>query len=80
MSDFRYAFRQLRKNPGFTAIAVITLALVSGANTALFTLLDQLLLRLLPIKDPQGLVLLTARGDHYGSNWGDLAFNRFHNL
>ena len=74
-NDFRYAFRQLRKNPGFTAIAVITLALGIGANTALFTLLDQLLLRLLPVKDPQELVLLTARGDHYGSNWGSNAIS-----
>ena len=74
-NDFRYALRQLRKNPGFTAIAVITLALGIGANTALFTLLDQLLLRLLPVKDPQELVLLTARGDHYGSNWGSNAIS-----
>jgi len=75
LNDFRYALRQLRKNPGFTAIAVITLALGIGANTALFTLLDQLLLRLLPVKDPQELVLLTARGDHYGSNWGSNAIS-----
>lgn len=74
-NDLRYAFRQLRKNPGFTAVAVLTLALGIGANTALFTLLDQLLLRLLPVKDPQELVLLTARGDHYGSNFGSNAIS-----
>jgi putative ABC transport system permease protein len=75
INDLRYAFRQLRKSPGFTAIAVVTLALGIGANTALFTLLDQLLLRLLPVKDPQELVLLTARGDHYGSNFGSNAIS-----
>ena len=74
-TDFRYALRQLRKSPGFTVIAVITLALGIGANTALFTLLDQLLLRLLPVKDAQELVLLTARGEHYGSNFGSNAIS-----
>jgi predicted permease len=68
--DLRYAARVLAKNPVFTAVAVLTLALGIGANTAIFTLLDQVLLRLLPVKDPQKLVLLTARGPHYGSNWG----------
>src|SRR6185436_14768765 len=68
--DLRYALRQLRRSPGFTAAAVLTLGLGIGANTAIFTLLDQVLLRLLPVKDPHELVLLTMRGKHYGSNWG----------
>ena len=59
----------------FTAVAVLSLALGIGANTAIFTLLDQILLRLMPVKDPQSLVLLTMRGRHYGSNWGGNAIS-----
>lgn len=75
VGDIRYAVRVLAKNPLFTAIAVLTLALGIGANTAIFTLLDQILLRLLPVKQPQQLVLLTERGRHYGSNWGGNAIS-----
>ena len=73
--DLRYAFRSLRKAPVFTAVAVLSLALGIGANTAIFTLLDQILLRLLPVKDAKELVLLTMRGRHYGSNWGGNAIS-----
>jgi predicted permease len=73
--DLQYALRTLRRTPGFTAVAVLTLALGIGANTAIFTLLDQVLLRLLPVKDPHALVLLTMRGKHYGSNWGQNAIS-----
>ncbi|MFN7995664.1 MAG: ABC transporter permease [Bryobacteraceae bacterium] len=68
--DLRYSLRTFRKSPVFVAVAVLSLALGIGANTAIFTLVDQLLLRLLPVKDPQQLVLLWGRGPHYGSNNG----------
>lgn len=69
-NNLRYALRTLRKSPVFTVVAVSSLALGIGANTAIFTLLDQVLLRLLPVKDPGQLVLLSMKGSHYGSNWG----------
>ena len=70
VQDLRYAFRTLRKAPLFTSVAVLSLALGIGANTAIFTLVNQLILQLLPVRDPEQLVLLTARGSHYGSNTG----------
>jgi predicted permease len=68
--DIRYALRSLGKAPIFTTVAVLSLALGIGANTAIFSLLDQLLLRPLPVRDPAAIVQLAARGNHYGSNWG----------
>ena len=58
MNDLRFAFRQLLKNPGFTAVAVLTLALGIGANTAIFQLLDAIRLRTLPARKPQELALV----------------------
>lgn len=58
LADLRYTFRILRKSPGFTAVAVLSLGLGIGANTAIFTLIDNLMLKSLPVKDPQELVIL----------------------
>ncbi|MEZ5404149.1 MAG: ABC transporter permease [Bryobacteraceae bacterium] len=71
----RDAIRSLRKNPGLIAIAILSLSLGIGANTAIFSLLDQILLRMLPVEAPERLVQLAARGPHYGSNTGSNAMS-----
>ena len=69
--DFSFGLRALRKSPAFTVVAVLTLALGIGANTAIFSLMDQVLLQLLPVKHPEQLVLVAERGIRFGSSWGD---------
>jgi predicted permease len=69
--DVRYGARQLRRNPLFTTVAIATLAIGIGANTAVFTLLDQLVLRLLPVKDPSHLVMIWPEGPNFGNNNGN---------
>jgi predicted permease len=68
--DLRFALRNLARSPLFTLVAVASLALGIGANTAIFTLVDQLLLRLLPVRDPQHLVMIWTTGPHMGNNRG----------
>src|SRR6476646_8005664 len=70
MSDLRLALRGLRRNPLFAAVAILSLALGIGANTAIFTLIDQILLRKLPVKAPDELVMLYQEGIHMGANMG----------
>ncbi|MGA8597681.1 MAG: ABC transporter permease [Bryobacteraceae bacterium] len=70
LSELRYVIRSLKRSPVFAFVAVVSLALGIGANTAVFTLLDQVLLRLLPVRNPSQLVQLKETGAFHGSNTG----------
>src|SRR5438045_5659369 len=63
MNDLKFAFRQLLKNTGFTAVAVLTLALGIGANTAIFNVVDVALLKWLPVRNPEQLYLIAHAGE-----------------
>lgn len=71
--DIKFALRTLLRSPLFTFVAVLSLALGIGANTAIFTLLDQLILRMLPVQDPEQLVMIWTTGPHMGNNRGSRA-------
>src|SRR5918995_885125 len=69
-SDVRLAIRSLARSPLFATVAILSLALGIGANTAIFTLIDQIVLRKLPVQNPEQLVMLVQQGPHNGSNMG----------
>src|SRR5262245_48009096 len=69
-SDFRLALRCLVRSPIFSVVAILSLALGIGANTAIFTLVDQLILRKRPVHKPDELVMLYQEGSNMGSNMG----------
>ena len=79
MQDLRYAFRRLRQSPGFTAVCVITLALGIGANTAIFTLVDAIMLKSLPVANPRELYRLGNDRNccllgGFQDNWGIFSY------
>jgi predicted permease len=83
MQDLRYAFRRLRQSPGFTVICIATLALGIGANTAIFTLVDAVMLKSLPVSDPAQLYRL-GNNDNccvlggFQDNWGIFSNDLYH--
>jgi len=72
--DIRYAVRQLRNSPGFTAITLVTLALGIGANTAIFSVVNTVLIRALPYKNPDSLVLIWSDERHSGTHRDQVSF------
>src|SRR5215471_12422569 len=71
--DLRYAFRTLRKNPGFSAVVIVTLALGIGANAAIFSLTDRVLLQRLPVTNPDELTVISSH-DPRSEDDGDMSF------
>src|SRR6184192_1133352 len=76
LNDLRYGFQMLAKNLGFTAVAVLSLALGIGATTAIFSLVNAVMLKMLPVKHPEQLVVIDWRAktwpriSHSGNTWG----------
>lgn len=78
LRDFRYGLRALHKSPGFTTVALLSLALGIGANTAIFQLLDAVRIRTLPVRDPQGLAEVKI-GDNFGRRGSVYAYGQITN-
>ncbi len=72
LQDLKFSLRTLAKSRGFAAVAVLTLALGIGVNTAVYSLTDQVLLRLLPVRNPDELVVLRMPGPTAGHVWSDI--------
>src|SRR5690242_8039468 len=75
LQEIRFTLRTLRKGPVFTFVAILSLALGIGANTAIFSLMDQVLLRALPVQHPEQLVMLDQPGPQNGSIFAENAFS-----
>jgi len=75
LCDVRYAFRNLGRSPFFTTVALLSLALGIGANTAVFTVADQVLLRTIPVKNAADLVRINTNGPQNGLVWGEDRFS-----
>jgi hypothetical protein len=73
LQDIRFAARMLFKSPGFTAVAIISLALGIGANTAVFSVVNAALLKTLPYRDPQSIVLVWGEDKAAGSSRGQVS-------
>jgi len=80
MQDLKFALRMLVKNPGFTLVAVLTLALGIGANSVIFSVVDAVMLRPLPYQEPSQLVYITGLLRQSGTAGGPISFTKFTQL